>query len=264
MLALIAGSGTLPAELARNQLEAPLVCALEGYAPDGLAVDIWFRIETLGGLLATLKDRGIDEVCMAGAIRRPPVDPARIDAATMPLIPRLQQAIMSGDDAALRAVIGLFEEAGFAVRGAHEIAPDILPPVGCLTESQPGDQDLDDAARAAGILRAMSAADVGQACVVLRGQALAIEGLFGTDWMLRSLTLRPDAGGGVLFKAPKPDQDRRADLPTIGPDTVSAAVAAGLSGIVIERGGVIVLDRAAVVAECNALGLFLMVRERAS
>ncbi|MEY8838512.1 UDP-2,3-diacylglucosamine diphosphatase LpxI, partial [Cribrihabitans sp. XS_ASV171] len=85
-----------------------------------------------------------------------------------------------------------------------------------------------------------------------------------TDWMLRSLTLRPDSGGGVLFKAPKPDQDRRVDLPAIGPETVSATVAAGLSGIVIEKGGVIVLDRAAVVADCDALGLFLMVRERAS
>ncbi|MEY8838483.1 LpxI family protein, partial [Cribrihabitans sp. XS_ASV171] len=169
MLALIAGSGALPAELARHQPEPPLVCALEGYAPEALAVDIWFRIETLGSLLAMLRERWIDEVCMAGAIRRPQVDPARIDAATMPFVPRLQKAIMSGDDGALRAVIAIFEEAGFAVRGAHEIAPDILPPVGCLTENQPGTQDLDDAARAAGILRAMSVADVGQACVVLRG-----------------------------------------------------------------------------------------------
>ncbi|MFC3616376.1 LpxI family protein [Lutimaribacter marinistellae] len=263
-LALIAGEGALPAEVVRHQSEPPLICGLEGFAPDDLSVDLWFRIETLGTLLRDLKERGVERVCMAGATRRPEVDPSRIDAATMRLVPRLQKAILAGDDGALRAVVEIFEEAGFVVSGAHEIAPAILPPVGCLTEHHPEEQDIDDAARAAGIVRAMSSVDVGQACVVLRGQALAIESLFGTDWMLRSLTLRPDAGGGVLFKAPKPDQDRRVDLPTIGPDTVNAAVAAGLSGIVIEKGGVIVLDREAVVAECNALGLFLMVRERAS
>ena len=106
----------------------------------------------------------------------------------------------------------------------------------------------------------MGAADVGQACAVLNGQALAIEGVFGTDWMLRSLANRPDGEGGLLYKAPKPDQDRRADLPAIGPDTVRGAADAGLDGIVIEAGGVILLDRDAVVATCDRMGLFLWSR----
>ncbi|WP_170769706.1 LpxI family protein [Ruegeria lacuscaerulensis] len=262
MLAVIAGTGALPAEVVDQLADRPVICAMEGFAPDTLDVDMTFPLEQLGTFIADLKARGVTQICMAGAVRRPAIDPSRIDAATMPLVPILQQAIMSGDDGALRAVIGIFEDAGLQVRAAHEIVPALLPALGPLTEAQPSDADLSDANRAAGIVRAMGAADIGQACVVSKGQALAVEGIFGTAWMLKSLTQRPDAGGGVLFKAPKPDQDRRADLPAIGPDTVADAVAAGLSGIVIEKGGVMVLQRPQVIAECDRLGLFLYVRER--
>ncbi|MCX8953367.1 UDP-2,3-diacylglucosamine diphosphatase LpxI [Ruegeria sp. NA] len=263
MLALIAGTGALPTELVAQLAERPLICAMEGFLPDDLVADIVFPLEQLGSFIAGLQAKGVTEICMAGAVRRPKVDPKRIDAATMPLVPVIQQAMLSGDDGALRAVIGLLESAGLRVRAAHEIAPSLLPPLGCLTEVHPSESDMTDADRAAGILRAMGAADIGQACAVSKGQVLAVEGIFGTAWMLQSLTQRPDAGGGILFKGPKPDQDRRADLPAIGPDTVTDAVAAGLSGIVLEKGGVLVLEKEQVIAECNRLGLFLYIRERA-
>ncbi len=262
MLALIAGTGSLPGEVVEQLSDRPIICAMEGFDPAPLVADIVFPLEQLGTFINDLKARGVTEVCMAGAVQRPAVDPSRIDAATMPLVPILQQAIMAGDDGALRAVIGIFENAGFSVRAAHEIAPNLLPNLGCLTKAEPSESDLSDANRGAGILRAMGAADIGQACVVSKGQALALEGIFGTAWMLQSLTQRPDAGGGVLIKAPKPDQDRRADLPAIGPDTVASAVAAGLSGIVIEKGGVLVLQKDRVISDCDRLGLFLYVRER--
>ncbi len=263
MLALIAGTGALPTEVVAQLPERPLICAMEGFLPDTLSADVVFPLEQLGSFIADLKARGVTDICLAGAVRRPPIDPSRIDAATLPLVPIIQKAILSGDDGALRAVIGILEGAGLTLRAAHEIAPGLLPPVGCLTEAQPSDADMADADRAAGILRAMGAADTGQACAVSKGQALAIEGVFGTAWMLHSLTQRPDAGGGILFKGPKPDQDRRADLPAIGPETVTDAVAAGLSGIVLEKGGVLVLEKERVIAECNRLGLFLYIRERA-
>lgn len=264
MQALIAGSGHLPTAVAGAAPQRPLVCALEGMGPDDLAVDIWFRIEQLGTLLATLKDRGVTGVCMAGAIRRPLIDPATIDAATMPLVPVLQQAIAGGDDGALRAVVTIFEQAGFAIHAAHELAPDLLLPAGCPTTTHPGDDAEPDVIRAQAVHAAMAQLDVGQGCVVHKGQVLAVEGLFGTDWMLSSLSLRPDGAGGLLYKAPKANQDRRVDLPTIGPDTIRIAAESGLRGIVIEAGGVIVLDQPAVIAECDRLGLFLWVREAAS
>lgn len=271
MLAVIAGQGRLPAVLANaqagtqagTQAGAPLVCALEGFLPEGVDPNIVFRIETLGTLLQTLQQRGVRDVCLAGAIRRPPVDPSRIDAATLPLVPVLMQAIGQGDDAALRAVIGIFEQAGFRVVGAHDIQPDLVPQPGVLGTVQPGDRESRDADRGAAVLAALSAADMGQSCVVQAGQVLAVEGSYGTDWMLQSLRHRPDGGqGGVFVKAPKLDQDIRVDMPAIGPDTVVGAHAAGLRGLVIEAGGVMILDRDAVVAACDEAGLFLWVRPR--
>lgn len=88
-----------------------------------------------------------------------------------------------------------------------------------------------------------------------------MEAALGTDWMLASLKARTDGPGGLFFKAPKPGQDNRVDLPTIGPDTVAAIVEAGLHGIVIEAGGVMVLDLDRTIAEADAARRFLWVRE---
>lgn len=263
MLALIAGEGTLPAVLSAGQKTPPFVCSLDGFVPDGVTPDLMFRLETLGTLLTTLTQQGITQVCFAGAIRRQPVDPSRIDAATMPLVPIIQQALAAGDNGALTAVIKIFESAGFTIVGAHEIQPDLLPSAGVLTKAEPAHQDQKDASRGGDVVSALSAADVGQSCVVLAGQVLALEGVFGTDWMLQSLQHRPDeTDGGVLIKIPKVGQDRRVDLPTIGANTVTMAAAAGLTGLVIDAGGVMVLDLPAVIAACDDCGLFLWVQER--
>lgn len=263
MLALIAGEGELPARLVASLGSQPLICELEGYS-SGLSNDpLVFRIERLGTFLADLTDRGVREVCFAGAIRRPPLDPAMVDSATMPLVPRMMQALQAGDDAALRVVLAFFEEAGFAVRGAHELVPDLLPEAGVLTNAQPGPRDQSDATRAAAVAAVMAGADVGQALVVAAGQVLAVEAFGGTGWMLGTLAGdgRP-AGptGGVLYKAPKDGQDLRVDLPVIGPGTVVGAAAAGLSGLVIKAGGVMVIDLDATVQAANDAGLFLWVR----
>lgn len=263
MLALIAGSGLLPAAVVAGLEQPPLVCALDGFEPQGVSVDLNFRIETLGSLLEKLRDTGVSSVCFAGAIDRPSIDPTKIDAATMPLVPVMMQALADGDDGALRAVILIFEQAGFIVHAAHEIAPNLLPEVGFKTKVQAGELAQIDAARAQQIVDRMAVVDVGQCCAVHKGQALSIETVFGTDWMLQSLSHRPDGTGGVFYKAPKSGQDRRADLPTIGPDTVQKVADAHLDGLVIESGGVMVLDLAGVIAKCDRLNLYLWVRERA-
>jgi DUF1009 family protein len=301
-LALIAGQGGLPVHLvvALNKAQTPVqICTLEGYPLDWTAPHspLEFCIEQLGSFLARLQDLGVSEVCFAGAIGRPKIDPARIDAATMPLVPRMMQALQAGDDAALRLVLDIFQEVGFAVRAAHDIAPDLLPDAGYLTSHIPSEQNQIDTFRAVQAHIALSLADIGQACVASHGQITAVEAMAGTDWMLHSLIQGNPATkmlptgindpvywaldsavdwlsgdpvvqdtfqfpkGGVLFKAPKKDQDRRIDLPTIGPRTVMGAAEAGLDGIVIEANGVIVLDLAQVVTLANAQGMFIWVRE---
>ncbi len=62
----------------------------------------------------------------------------------------------------------------------------------------------------------------------------------------------------MLVKIAKPGQDRRLDLPSIGPATVEAASQAGLRGIAVEAGGALVVDRDAVVRAADASGLFVI------
>lgn len=302
MFAVVAGTGALPGivvERLRTAGEAMIICEVVGVVPD-LPADlprITFGLETLGSFLDSLPAMGVSRVCLAGAVRRPRLDPARLDAATRPLVPRMMAAMAKGDDGALRELLALFEERGLAVVAATDIAPDLLPPPGVLTTRQPEAHHSADALRGEAEIAAMGRADLGQACVIRDGDVIAREDVAGTDAMLARLARPAPVGqsdpdpffapldlmgsligtaadwltgpGGaaalpgqdaVLFKAPKPSQDRRVDLPVIGPETALAAQKAGLSGIVIEAGGVMVLDRAATVAALDAGGLFLWVR----
>ncbi len=247
-----------------------LICAMEEFAPriPGRTADITFRVERLVPLFRELAGRGVAEVCFAGAVHRPALDPSAFDPATAALAPRFRQAMQGGDDATLRLVLALFEENGFRIRAAHELRPSLLPEPGVPGRVQPDTMAQADAARAAEVLRLTGPADIGQGCVVQQGRVLAVEALPGTDWMLAGLAdspfaARPDAGGGrgVFCKAAKARQDRRIDLPAIGPKTVERVAAAGLGGIVAEAGGVMVLALEEVVAACDREGLFLWVRD---
>ena len=143
--------------------------------------------------------------------------------------------------------------------GAHEILTEGLGPKGLLTRAHPDADALADIARAIPVLRALGAVDVGQGCVVQQGIVLAVEAIEGTDAMLaRAATLARPGPGGVLVKMVKPGQDRRADLPTIGPRTIEAAHAAGLRGVAFEAGGTLFTDRTACIQQADQTGLFLL------
>ncbi|GAB4267150.1 MAG: UDP-2,3-diacylglucosamine diphosphatase LpxI [Pararhodobacter sp.] len=260
-LALIAGAGALPAELAAHLPDRPLVCAPDGIAPEGLQVDLPFRFERLAPFLRALGDRGIDTVVMAGAVHRPRLDPALFDRETASLVPGLLAALQGGDDAALRWIIALIEDFDLRVLGVADLAPDLIVAEGVLSARAPGPAEQADADRGLAVLAALDPVDVGQGCIVASGQCLAVEALFGTDAMLadtaRHRPLREPQTGGVLVKRAKAGQDLRADLPTIGPATIAGARAAGLTGLCLQAGRVIVLDRACTLAEADAAGIAL-------
>lgn len=264
--ALIAGRGALPTALIAAMDQAPLICALDGFPPDDLVVDQMFRIERLAIFLGWLVDQGVTRVVFAGAVQRPRLDPSLMDPQSAQILPRIMAAFQAGDDATLRAIIGIFEEAGLTVSGVADIAPALVPGPGMLAGEISAIDDR-DAGRAAAIVAALGQVDVGQGAVVQQGLCLAVEVLAGSDAMLHSVSqlaakLRPDParGKGVFYKAPKPGQDRRIDLPTLGVQTVQRAAAAGLAGIAWEAGGVICLDLPAMIRCANDTGLFLWAR----
>lgn len=265
-LALIAGMGLLPRAVMGALPEPPLVCALDGFVPEGVQPDMTFRLERLMPALRALGDRGVTEVAFAGAVRRPKLDPSLFDAATAQLVPRMLAAMQSGDDGTLREFIRIFEEEGFVVKAVSDLASALLPGPGLISGSLTP-RDEADAMRAASIVAALGAVDVGQGACVAQGLCLAVEALPGTDAMLAQVAamspaLRPDPaqGRGLLYKGAKPGQDRRIDQPAIGPETLVNVAAAGLGGVAFEAGSVICLELDAMRQEAARLGLFLWAR----
>ena len=263
-VALIAGRGRLPVLVA--EAAGPAVYAAGDAAVEAPGVRGRFRLERAASFLGALSEQGIRRICLAGGVDRPVIDEGAIEPASVPLIERLASVMTEGDDAALRALLDYFEEAGFEIVPPHALRPDLLPEPGLLT-GEIGPRDEADAARAAEILSATGALDIGQGCVVAQGLCLAVEAHPGTDFMLAGLTgdlagrrPPPERGRGLLMKAPKPDQDRRVDLPVIGAETVRLAARAGLGGIAFEAGGVMVPNREDTVRAAEAEGLFLWCR----
>ena len=259
MLGLVVGNGTLPKHLVDARKDKPLIVGVDGTTPS-VPTDLTFRLSHIASFIATLKDQGITELCFAGGVTRPNLNPGEVEPESLPFVQRLVTAIQSGDGGALDIVLAIFEEAGFRIKGAHQVVPDLLPPAGVLTNTNPRPADETAIPRAETLLSTMGQADLGQACVLNKGQPIAVEALFGTDFMLQSLANRPDGAGGFLYKAPKPDQDRRIDLPTIGPTTIESAEKAKLDGVIIAADGVLLLNRKATIAAADAKGLYIWVK----
>jgi len=138
-------------------------------------------------------------------------------------------------------------------------------PEGVLGRVRPSERDRADIALGLDYLRAAGPYDIGQAVVVAGKHMLAIEAAEGTDAMLARVAdmrangrVRAAAGSGVLVKAPKRGQDKRFDLPSIGPQTVTEVVRAGLGGIAVVAGATIVAEPAALAAAADRANIFVV------
>ncbi len=270
-LGIVAGGGVLPAKVAAAARAAGrevFIVGLEGFADLAILAPWPHEIRRLGAaarIIAALREHGCQDVTMIGSVRRPSLLEMRPDAEGAKLLARIGRAAFAGDDGLLAAVIRVLTEEGFNVIGAHDVLREAVGPAGVLTRVRPDAQAMTDIERGVVVTRLLGSADVGQGCVVQQGLVLAVEAIEGTDAMLaRAGLLRRDGVGGVLVKLVKPGQDKRADLPTIGPDTVRNAIAAGLRGVAFEAGATILAEREACLAAANAAGFFLVGLESAT
>lgn len=264
-LGIIAGGGSLPvrvAAAARAAGRGVFIVGLDGFA-DPAALAPWpHEMRRLGAatrIIAALREHGCQDLVMIGPVRRPSLLDLRPDAEGAKLLARIGRAAFAGDDGLLAAVIRVLTEEGFRVIGAQDILREAVAPSGVLSKAAPDAQAMADITRGIAVARLLGSADVGQGCVVQQGLVLAVEAIEGTDAMLaRAGALRREGIGGVFVKLVKPTQDIRADLPTIGPDTVRNAAAAGLRGLAFEAQATILAEREACVAAADAAGLFLL------
>ncbi len=264
-LGILAGGGPLPGRVAAaaQAVGRPVfLVALEGYAERAVVApypNASVRLGAAGRILSLLRANDCRDLVLVGPVRRPSILDLRPDGEGAKLLARIGRAAFSGDDGLLAAVVRVLGEEGFRVIGAHEVMIDALGPHGQLGTVAADAQALTDIARGVAVTRALGEVDVGQGCVVQQGIVLCVEAIEGTDAMLaRAAGLARPGPGGVLVKLVKPGQDRRADLPTIGPATMRAAAAAGLRGVAFEAGGTILTDREATCEAANRAGLFLL------
>lgn len=262
-LGIIAGRGNLPARVAEQARAAGrevFVLALTGQAePEAVAPypHAWVRLADGKTALKELRGAGVEELVFAGAVKRPSLLSLRPDRRAAGFLTRIGWRAL-GDDSLLSAIVAEFEAEGFRVIGADEIWGNGRMPAGALTAAKPDTAAWRDIRRGVEVVQALGAVDVGQGCVVQQGIVLAVEAIEGTDAMLaRAADLRRDGPGGVLVKLAKPEQDRRIDLPTVGPDTIACAIGAGLRGLAVEAGGGLILERQAMVAAADEAGLFV-------
>jgi DUF1009 family protein len=269
-LGLIAGGGGLPLEIAEHcrRVGRPIfVIRLKGFAEPALAgfdgADV--GLAELGKCIKALKRAACQAICLAGRVTRPDFSQLTPDLRGLAALPGAIAAGRKGDDALLRFLVGEFEKEGFVVEGAETVMHELSLPLGPLGRHAPSPEELADAERALDVARAIGRLDIGQGAVVCNGVVLAVEAQEGTDAMLARVAglpgeLRGHAGDrrGVLAKAPKPIQETRVDLPTMGLATVRGAATAGLAGIVGEAGRLLVLDRADAIALADELGLFIL------
>lgn len=263
-LGIIAGSGDLPLRLieaARAAGRDFYVLAIKNQADFVLADDVphdWVRLGAAGKGLDLLRAAGVREVVFAGGIKRPSLGALMPDARMARFLAKLASKSL-GDDGVLRVAVTEFEAEGFRVIGADDLRSELVMTQGLLGRIAPDDVAWSDIRLGIRMARAIGALDIGQAVVVQQGIVLGVEGAEGTDQLIaRCGRLQKEGPAAVLVKAKKPGQERRVDLPTIGPETVAAAAAAGLRGIAVEADQALILDRAAVVAEADRLGLFLI------
>jgi DUF1009 family protein len=267
---LIAGGGELPravAEAARAAGRAVFVVPLVGSAAQDWIEDFpheWLSPGEPGRIIKALKAAGAAEVLLAGKVDRPKFSEMKLDAKGLLLLPKAVAAAKKGDDALLRFIVGICEDEGLKAVSVAQAAPSLVADEGALGRVGPQEEHFGDILHAFKVVHALGALDVGQAAVVCDGLTLSVEAAEGTDAMLaRIASLRESLRGtaarkrGVLVKALKPLQDAKTDMPVVGVETVRNAHAVFLAGIAVEAGMALILDKAAVAAEADRLGLFV-------
>lgn len=270
-LALICGGGSLPLAVADSVAAGGrkvLLFPLRGAAdPKDYAsrAPTWVHLGQFGTVARVARAHSARDIVLLGSVVRPSLWHLRPDLFTLRALPQVVKAFRGGDDHLLTSVGRVIEKHGFRLLGAHEVAPEILVPEGVLAGQAPSARERADIAFGLDYLHAAGPFDVGQAVVVANRHILAVEAAEGTDCMLARVAelraagrIASAAGSGVLVKAPKPAQDRRFDLPSLGPRTVEGAARAGLAGIAVASGDTIVAKPEALVAAADRAGLFVV------
>ncbi|MFN8947173.1 MAG: LpxI family protein [Alphaproteobacteria bacterium] len=261
-LAIIAGGGELPMEIARAAMAAGrdvFLLAVEEFAdPAPAGIDSERKsIGKLGWCIRRLRERQCTEVVFAGHFKRPRDGNIRMrpDLGGIWFLVSNFGVLRRHNDGIHRAIASTFERAGFRVLSPLQAAPTLAASPGYLTLSRGAPALERDFRLALEAARQHGASGQGQAIIYANGRTVAAETKAGTEAMLKGVDPQA-ARGGLLVKSMAPGQLVSMDPPAIGCHTVELAAAAGLAGILVEAGHSVIVQPQAVKAAADAAGLF--------
>ena len=277
VVGILAGAGSLPREIAEHVRAGGGAVHIVSIVSEGdrdlsdfpLTRVGWAQI---GGMLRALRNAGVTDLVIVGAVRRPDPSSLTPDLGVLLNLPAIFRILRSaGDDNLLSRIVRFFESKGFKVVSPVAVMPSLAVREGPVGALRANTGDMRDIALGFEVVRALGPFDIGQAVVVTDGRIEVIEGAENTDAMLVRLIERRASGTtvvsgkgeslaqrrGVLVKRPKPRQEMRVDLPTIGPDTVTRAVEVQLRGIAVLADGAIALERGEMVRRADNDGIFI-------
>lgn len=261
---IIAGSGQPPVLLAEALEKSgitPYIIVLDGIG-DPVAYQtrphIILALGMAGGMLSWLKENGVADVVLTGALQRPDWKKLKVDARGMKIIAKVALRRL-GDDGLLRAIRSEIEADGIRLRGIHEFMPELLTPKGAISKTLPQAEDWAGIRLGFDASQDLGRQDKGQSVVVQNETVLGLEDVHGTNALMqRAGQIKQAVGRGpILVKTCKPQQDMSLDLPSLGPRTIELAASLGFSGIALHAGASLLIEREKVAALCDAHGIFL-------
>ena len=263
-IGLVAGDKNLPLAVIdfakKNNIDISVVGIKDSVLPivkTKLPKDnyVELSISQLSKTINFFKSKGVDTILIVGGVNNSKIT---INFDVIKIFFKLL-FIKKKYDGILRLVIKQFEKSGFNVIGIDDIMPEMLIENKVLTDVYPSKQDLNDAKF--GFAQALKYAktDKGQSIVVFNKKVIAVEDFKGTDNLIkRALKIKGKQKGGILVKVLKPGQEKRADIPVLGKNTILNLHDGNFSGVVIQANNSIIEDRKNVLELANSLNIFIM------
>ena len=158
----------------------------------------------------------------------------------------------------MNAIVKELEVEGIKVMDQTLLIQPLLPPPGVLTQRMPTEAEVADMDFGFAMAKEIGRLDIGQTVVVKDRALMAVEAIEGTDaCILRGGTL---GKGVIVAKTAKPAQDNRFDMPSIGTKTMESMIAAGATGLVIEAGRTLLVEKEKTLALADAHNITIVAR----
>jgi len=218
----------------------------------------YINIGKFGQILNLIHEKKCKKVLFAGKINKPKISKMRLDLKGVYYIPRIIKAAKLGDAAILSELIKILSENKIKVIKSNFFNPELTLSKGNYTKFKANRINLENIKIGLNDLNKINSYNHVQGLVVRNKKVIIRETKKGTKKMLL-LVKKHKKHSGILIKFPKKRQDKRADLPTIGLETLKDCYKAGINGIVLKSNHNIFLDKKKSIEYANKKKIFIKI-----